>query len=341
VTAEVGEVAGRRPTILQVARLAGVSHQTVSRYIRFDGEGMKDTTRERISAAIAELGYRPNLAAQAMRARRTGRLALLLPAGSAASSLEMLAGAMKAADEAGYLVEVITLGGSSRTRSTRVLELADSGLFDGVASLTPLPVETEVPGASRTPIVVLPDYDEEMRGIGEIADASPVVDLIERLADDGHRRFLHIAGDYAYPSARSRREVYLSTIARLGLESFGVVDTGWAPEPAIQAIRDLPEGSGVTAVIAANDQLAAAVVRGAWERGWRVPDDLSVTGWDDNPVSSIMPPSITSVAMDYEKLGRRAISHLLAVLQVTIGADGDDSIATIVWRESTGPAPVR
>jgi LacI family transcriptional regulator len=322
---------------MEVARLAGVSHQTVSRYLRFDG-GMKEATRQRIGAAIAELDYRPNLLARAMRTRRTGRLAILLPAGQAVSSLEMLAGAAAVADDAGFSVEAVTLGGPPSSRAARVRELAESGLFEGVLSLTPLPAPLPR-SADGVPVVVSADYDENMRGIGELADGSRIADLVERLARDGHRRFLHVAGSYGHTSAQSRKQVYLDTVQRLGLESYRIVDAEWSPEAARQAVLDLPRDSGVTAVVAANDVLAAGVVRGAWERGWRIPADLSVTGWNNEPWTAYAVPALSTVAVDHEALGRRAIARLIAVLRGDPEPDERTPVTRVVWRESVGPAP--
>ncbi len=337
---DVARLAERRPTILEVARLAGVSHQTVSRYLRFHGAGMKDATRERVSAAIADLDYRPNLVARAMRARETGRLAMLLPLGEATGSLEMLMGGTTAAQTAGYILEAVTLGGSAPSRPGRVLELADSGLFDGVVSTTPLGIDARRAAASRTPIVVLPDYDEEMRGIGDLADATPIRELVERLVGDGHRRFLHVAGDLAYTSARNRRDLYLDSVESLGAESFGVIVADrWSPEVARCALAELPADSGVTAVVCANDRLAVGAIRGASERGWWVPDDLSITGWDNDPVAEFTVPSITTVAVDYEQLGRRATEHLLEVLGVEFTPTERTPVMRTIWRESTAQAP--
>ena len=328
----------RRVTIYDLARAAGVSHTTVSRYLRFDGKGLKTATRERIRAAIDELGYRPNLAARAMRTTRTGLVAILLPAGSAVSALRMLTGATAAAHAAGRQVEVVTLDGPPTVRTARLLQLADSGLFEGVLALTPLLPGNVEEVETSTPIVVSADYDEEMRAIGELADGSPVAEIMAHLADQGHRRFLHIAGDRDYATARSREQVYQQSVERLGVESAGVVGGDWLPETARRAVLDLPDGCGVTAVIAANDILAAASARGAVERGWRVPDDLSVTGWDNNPLGAWLSPTLTTVEVNYEELGRRAMDRLDAVLRDETPPRHDDSVSTVVWRDSTGPA---
>jgi DNA-binding LacI/PurR family transcriptional regulator len=334
----------RRPTIREVARLAEVSHQTVSRYLRLD-DTINPAMRERIGQAIAQLDYRPNLVARAMRSRRTGRLALLLPPGTAISSLAMFTGATAAAHEAGYVLEVVTLDGPANAQADRALELADSGFFEGIVCLTPLPVAARRPSANNTPIVVAPHYDDRMRSIGELADASITEDLIIRLAELGHRRFIHLAGDYVHTSARARRDVYLATIERLGLESHAVVDCAWQAPRARRAILDLPDEHRPTAVITANDVLAVAAITAATLRGWRVPDDLSVTGWDDNPAAAAMTPAVTTVHIDHENLGHRVVRQCLAALRGDQPPHQDQPpyqdqpLTTIVWRESTGPAP--
>jgi DNA-binding LacI/PurR family transcriptional regulator len=327
----------RRPTMKEVARLADVSHSTVSRYLHADPR-INEAARERIAAAIAELNYRPNLVARAMRDRKTGRLALLLP-GAPNGNYAMITGAAAAAHGAGYVVEVITVGGPSHSTPARALELADSNLFEGIVSLTPL--DGSPSHSDGTPIVSLPSYDDRTHTIGALADAGPVAEFITRLAEDGHRRFLHLAGDHTYTSARRREQVYLETIDALGLESHGVVDCDWSAQAARRAVHELPADCGVTAIIGASDVIAAGAVRGALERGWRVPQDVSVTGWDDLAISGVMVPSLTSVKIDFERLGRTAVLQLLAVLEGRPQPADPDPMTEVIWRESTGPAPAR
>ncbi len=329
-----------RVTIMEVARLAGVSHQTVSRYLRFQGAGMKAPTQERIRRAIDELDYRPNLAARAMRTRRTGRLAVLLPEGSAHSSVEVLEGVRKVAHDAGYDIDVVTVGGTIATRGQRVLELVESGLFEGVLSLTPLGARIGR-SSSGPPLHVYGIYEDDMRSIGELAGGAPIGQIVERLAADGHRRFLHVAGDFLYESARRRRDAYLEAIERLGLESYGVAECDWRPERSMQAILDLPEDSGVTAVVAANDMLAAGVVRGARLRGWRVPEDLSVAGFDLNELGEWLNPSLTSVQIHHARIGSAAMAEMLAELRGEPAPTGQGPYMSVIWHASVGAAPHR
>lgn len=331
----------RKATMRDVASVAGVSHQTVSRYLKFNG-GLKEKTAERIDAAIRELNYRPNLVARSMRTRRTGRLAVLVPAQSSFSPARMLAGAGAVAHDAGYAMEVLSLDGGAEARTERMLELADSGQVEGILSLAPVNPASMRSLNDAAAIVISADYDDEMRGIGELADGSPVSEIIEHLAGLGHRRFLHVAGALQFASARGRKQVYLETIERLGLESYGVHDGDWSAESGIDAVSSLPADSGVTAVIAANDVVAGGVIRGALGRGWRVPDDLSVTGWDNNALGALLMPTLSTVDVDHEKLGRDAMLRLIAALHGEAAqSPSAGPINRIIWRESVGHAANR
>jgi DNA-binding LacI/PurR family transcriptional regulator len=326
----------RRPTIMEVARLADVSHQTVSRYFRAP-DGLKPATKARVQAAVEQLHYRPNLAARSMRTRQTGRLAVIVPT-LAYSPARMLAGASAAAHAAGYAVEVLSLEGGAEERTRRVAELADSGQVDGIVSFAPVLASAELQASSGTPIVASADFDDEMRGIGELADASAIAELIRGLADLGHRRFLHVTGDLQFASARARRDTYLETLAQLGLESLGVVEGDWSAEDGIAAVQALPGRGGPTAVVAANDLVAGGVIRGAIDRGWRVPDDLSVTGWDDHDLGRLLSPSLTTVEINLEGLGARAMTRLIAALRDEPAPPEKQGLHRVIWRESTGPA---
>ncbi|GAA2113603.1 LacI family DNA-binding transcriptional regulator [Streptomyces synnematoformans] len=327
----------RRPTIKQVAHLAGVSHQTVSRYLR-SREGLKPATLARIDAAVRELDYRPNLIARSMRTRRTGRLALVMPA-MAYNPARMLAGAAAAAHEAGFAVEVVSVEGGADVRTERVLELADSGQLEGILALAPIKSAIEGRLPERAAIVVSADFDDAMRGIGELTDAAPVDEIVEHLAALGHRRFLHVAGDLQFASARARKATYLEAVDRLGLESLGVFDGDWSGDSGAAAIRMRAAGRMPTAVVAANDLVAAGVIRGAKDRGLEVPRDLSVTGWDNLEVCRYLPPALTTVHVDLEGLGRNAMLRLIKAINGSEPEPSRQPLNTVIWRESVAPPP--
>ncbi|WP_114855740.1 LacI family DNA-binding transcriptional regulator [Brachybacterium sp. YJGR34] len=328
----------RRPTIRDVARLAGVSHQTVSRRLKGDPT-VSPMLAAHIDEAVAQLDYRPNLVARAMRNRSTGRLALIVPAGDARSAREVLSGASESAQSAGFAVEVVTLP-RGELQGGRVVELADSGLYEAVLSLTDLP-ETRSSRQGSAPIISAPVYDRKMRGVGPLSEADRMTELVDHLAAWGHRALLHLTGESGHPSSQRRREAFLHAAERHDLEVATVIDGGWDPEHARATILELPEDTPITAVVAADDLVAAGVIRGAAERGWRVPEHLSVTGWEDLPLGAWMTPSLTTVATDHHRLGADLLRELLRIMHGEGPALDGAAITRTIWRESTGPAPRR
>ncbi|KQZ84976.1 LacI family transcriptional regulator [Microbacterium sp. Root166] len=329
--------ADRRPTIIEVAKLAGVSHQTVSRYLRFNGEGLKPRTRDSVADAIAQLNYRPNLVARSMRTRVTGRVAVVMPA-LAFNPARMLAGATKTAHDAGFQVEVISPEGGAAARAERIRELVDARQVDGILSLSPVELGPQDLPADAI-LVVSADFDDEMRGIGALADATPIAELIGALAELGHRRFYHVAGSSQFASARARAAGFVETIERLGLDSAGVFDGDWSGRSGIDAVEAIRSGEEPTAIIAANDLVATGVLRAAAKRGWDVPGDVSVTGWDNTPGSEFLLPSLTTIDVNLERVGSNAMARLIARLRSAPPELDAGPVNRVVWRESTGPAP--
>ena len=324
---------GRPPTSHDVAALAGVSQSTVSNVLT-GRSGIAEATRQRVLEAALALNYRPNLAARSMRTRRTGRLAILLTNVAWKDPTRLLVGATRAAHEAGYAIEILTAPETAVRHDGLVQDIVDSGQFEGVLSVAPLRSNVSV-NEDQTIVLALAEFDEDMKVTGELADAAPVVTFVEELAALGHRRFLHIAGALDFASARARRDAYLATIKRLGLHSIGVVEGDWTGGPGLEAIRALPNDAPPLAVIAANDLTATGVIRGALERAWSIPGDIEVTGWDNYASSEFQVPSITTVVVDYEKLGYRSIQRLVAVLRGDSEPVITGGLQRIIWREST------
>lgn len=328
----------KRATIWEVAKAAGVSHQTVSRYLRNEG-GLRPATREKIDKAVAELDYKPNLVARSMRTRRTNRIAIVLPELTTFVPMPMLKGASGAARAAGYTTDVVGLEGDETRRAEGTLALLDSQQVEGVLSFTPLS-DRVIEAAGDRPIVVYGEYDDRMHARGELADGKPAGMIVRHLAELGHRRFLHVAGSADWASALNRRLVYEQTIEELGLENYGVVDGDWSVASGYDAARDLPEGSGVTAVLAANDYVAMGVIRGFQDRGVQVPHEVSVFGWDNEQFTEYFRPSISTVAADREAIGRQAMCRLIALIrEQPQPAIETGSLNTLVPRGSSGPAP--
>ncbi|MEZ0164594.1 LacI family DNA-binding transcriptional regulator [Kineococcus sp. LSe6-4] len=326
----------KKATIYEVAALAGVSHQTVSRYLRGNG-GLRPDTAERVEAAIGQLNYRPNLIARSMRTRRTGRIALLVPS-TTGLPLRLISAAMSVAHEAGWAVDLIgrenAAGGNDHWQ-----EVADSGEFEGVLALGSGPHTPRATGT--TAVVAVANYDEELHSRGALADGAACGQIVRHLADLGHRHLLHVSGPADYASARNRQQTFLDTTAELGL-SGTVVAGSWKGRSGHDAVMALPRDTPVTAVVAGNDHSALGAMRAAVERGWRIPRDLSVFGWDDHDCGRYSTPSLSTVANDVERQGREGVQRLLALIRGEEPPAPDPrSLHTFLPRESVGPAPLR
>lgn len=328
----------KRPTSHDVAHLAGVSQSTVS-FVFTGRAGISEATREKVLRAASELNYRPNLAARSMRTHRTGRLAVVVPIATM-NPLTLLSGAISAARDEGYVVEVVSLPQEPDERAGRFAEVRDSGQYEGILSFTPLPGaattgDTADESTLGTVVLSVGEFDDAMHMAGALTDARPVAEMIAHLAEQGHRRFLHIAGPQDFPSAQSRRRAYLDTVARLGLESIGVIDGDWSGRSGETAIEGLPTDAPPLAVIAANDVVATGAIRAAIRRGWKLPDDVAVTGWDDHPQSAFLVPSLTSVSQDRERLGAYSMHRLIAAVRGGEPPTKPDGLLSVIWREST------
>lgn len=332
--------AGRAPTLLDVARLAGVSHTTVSRFLREDPTVQEDNA-ERIRAAVAELDYRPNVLARSMRQRRSGLLAIVLPATTNTfSPTRMVSPALMTAHQAGYEVEVVHVEGDAAARSSRVLELSDARTVEGILSLAPLTADLQQRLRSGSPVVEVPHYDDQLRGAGVLLDTEPIRVIVERLAALGHERMYFVGGPDDHPSARDRRVRFERTVDALGVTSLGWSQGPWRARSGYEAVQALDPRCGVTALVCVNDELAAGAIRAALEHGWRVPEDVSVTGWDNNPLGEFLPPGLTTVHPDHVLLGTSAMNLLLdAVNQRESDPVDYSALHTIIWRDSVAPSP--
>lgn len=330
----------RAATIYEVAQLAGVSHQTVSRYMA-DRSKLKASTSEKVARAMAELNYTPNLTARSLRTKSTYRLLALVPGAFPYFPSRMVEGAAASARAAGYQLDVVALEGTGPERTARLRSILDGGPFAGALSFVPLAGADLLQAQERIPVVVAGDYDDRMRGQGRISDGSAVRAIIAHLAGLGHRRIAHIAGPQEWPSARNRLAVYRQAVSAAGLEDGGTIEAGWSSASGYEAARTLMADSSITAIFAANDHLAIGAMRALHDLGFSVPGDVSVVGWDDHPESAFLVPSLTTVHMDLEAEGSRGMLQLLAALTPDAPAAPEPGPAgmRLVLRESSGPAP--
>ena len=329
------------PTIADVARVAGVSVPTVSRVLT-GNIPVGPKRRERVENAILELGYRPNAAARALVSGRRSMIAILAANTSRYGYARTVEGVEEAARAAGYMVVITVVetpeADDVNTAVDMVLSQAVAGVivldFDepGHAALTALPATVPVVVAAASPSrsITLPRaYLADQRGARQAT---------EYLLSLGHKTVHHIA----LPSSGrrgGRTAGWAAALKTAGIEPPEVLTTSWNPHDAYEPAKILAADPTVTAVLAGNDEVALAVLRAMNEQGRSVPHDVSIIGFDDQPIASLVSPALTTVAQDFAELGRQSFALLDRAITRTDGRATVSVPAHLVVRESTGAPP--
>jgi DNA-binding LacI/PurR family transcriptional regulator len=331
---------GKAPTIYDVAQVAGVSHQTVSRFLK-GFEGIRPETRERVVLALDELGYRPNFTARSLKSGRSHRIGALAHEISQVGPGRIVEGASVAAREAGYVLDIVSLD----TRNPRAIEesLALITQHD-LAGILALAVTDEMTKAFQGAVFGVPAYiaseseDDPDDPRGALSRVG-IPALVAHLAALGHRRIVHVAGPTMWSASRNRARAYESAVSALGLHSAGTLHGDWSAASGYRAIADLAELPHATAYLVANDQMAVGVMLALKERGLRIPQDVSVVGVDDIPEAAYLDPPLTTLRNDFDGQGRAAVAQLLARIERSDLVPVVVPPPTLLVRRSSGPAP--
>jgi DNA-binding LacI/PurR family transcriptional regulator len=330
----------KAPTIYDVANAAGVSHQTVSRFLK-GFEGIRPETRERVVRALDELGYRPNLTARSLKSGRSHRIGALTHEISQVGPSRIVEGASAAAFEAGYVLDIVSLDARNPRAIEESLELITQHDLAGVLALA---TTDEMTRAFETTEFRVPAYVAAEAEGGDdprsLLSRVGIPALVAYLADLGHRRLVHIAGPSGWSASRNRMRAYEVAVEHRGLRSVGVLHGDWSARSGYEAVADLPELPDATAIVAANDQMALGAMLALKERGRRIPEDVSVVGIDDIPEAAYFDPPLTTLQNDFDGQGRAAVHELLARIERREANPVTVAPPQLVIRRSSGPAPV-
>ncbi|MEV4518219.1 LacI family DNA-binding transcriptional regulator [Dactylosporangium sp. NPDC049525] len=325
-----------------VARLAGVSHQTVSRVLN-QHPSVSPATRERVLEAVRQLNYRPNAMARGLAGRRSRVIGVVSFDTILYGPASTLLGIERAARAAGYGVSIVTLEQLDHSGMVAALEaLADQSVA-GVVVIAP---QTAAAAALHSlPLGVAAVAVESNVG-GEIPAIS--VDqvtgarlAVQHLLGLGHRKVWHLSGPRDWLETHGRIEGWRGTLEEAGLPAPPLMTGDWSARSGYQAGLELARRGDVTAVFAGNDQMALGMMRAFHEHGIRVPDDVSIVGFDDIPEAEFLSPPLTTIRQDFDEVGRRCIAALLRAIEADLpeGPDRpepDPHVApTLVLRRST------
>lgn len=329
----------RRPTITDVALAAGVSVATVSKAIN-GRDGVSAATLAHVLGVVAELGYESSLVATSMRRGRTNVIGVLV-AEFEPFALQLLRGVSAALQDTPY--DVLAYAGSVSAGDhlgweRRSLSRLGGTLIDGAILVTP----TAMPTQASIPLVAVdPHTGPDGPATVSVANVIGARAATEYLISLGHRRIAHLRGRTDLESAHQRERGYREALKDAGIPYNRelVAEGGYraaAATAGAHALLDLADRP--TAVFAANDLSAIEMMRVATERGLRIPDDLSVVGFDDIPEAASHTPQLTTVRQPLSEMGSAAVGMLLEMLR---GGEAEHirMPAELIVRSSTA-APV-
>ncbi|MFJ5733207.1 LacI family DNA-binding transcriptional regulator [Streptomyces paradoxus] len=337
--------AGARPVMADVARMAGVSKQTVSRVLN-DHPAVRRETREAVLEAMRTLGYRPSRSARSLASGRTRMLGVISFDATRYGPASILTAINTAAQEAGYLVSSIALDTADRDTVVEAVNRLSAEGADGVIAIAPqLWVGRALAGTTGlgTPLVVLENALDEETPLVTGDSRTGARKATEHLLGLGHPTVWHIAGPTGWTSADHRMTSWRATLRAAGAAVPAPLVGDWSADSGYELGRSLARRPDVTAVFAGNDQMALGLLHALHEAGRSVPGDVSVVGYDDVPEAAHFLPPLTTVRTDFAEIGTRSLRLLLDRIDGPGERPHGDTLVPVdlVVRASSGPPPVR
>jgi DNA-binding LacI/PurR family transcriptional regulator len=334
----------RRPraaVMSDVARLAGVSHQTVSRVIN-DSSQVRAETRQRVLAAMRELGYRPNSVARALVTGRSNTLGVVSFDTTLYGPASTLFGIERAAHDAGYFIIVASLPALNRESLTEAIDRLSIQGVDGILVIAPYIEAAQAllhapGGIPLVAVVAGPAEAVPLVAIDQVAGARSAT---QHLLDLGHETVWHITGPTDFLESRQRQEGWRNTLEAAGADLPPPLVGDWSARAGYDLGRRLSRQPAVTAIFVANDQMALGVLRAMHEAGRAIPRELSVVGFDNIPESPYFTPPLTTISQDFNEMGTRSVQMLLRMMESDAPVPSGPAVAPeLVVRASTGVAP--
>jgi DNA-binding LacI/PurR family transcriptional regulator len=332
----------RPPVMADVARLAGVSHQTVSRVLN-DHPNVSTVTRDRVLAAIRELAYRPNAAARTLVTRRTHTLGVISFDTMLYGPASMLYGFERAAHDA-YFVSIASLPALDR-RS--MLDAVERFVGQGIEGIIVIATQDSAVAAlahvpAEIPLVAVGCGTRATVASVAIDNAEGAAAATRYLLSLGHRTVHHVAGQASCLDAAERIDGWRQALRAAGALEPAVLAGDWSAASGYDVGGRLAADPEVTAIFCGNDPMALGVMRALAEHRLRVPDDISIVGFDDIPEAGYYLPPLTTVRQDFGEVGRQALSALIDRMSGALPAGHRVRVAPeLIIRASAAPPPGR
>jgi len=331
------EAPGRRTAVMaDVARLARVSQQTVSRVVH-DNPNVSRDTRERVFAAIRQLDYRPNILAQALATGHSRTLGVVSFNTTLFGPATTLLGIEKAAYGAGYGVSIASVEVLDRPSMVQAIQRLEGQGVEGIIVIAPQKSTVAALGhlGPRVPLVAMeggPGDSVPAVTVDQVAGAAAAT---RHLLDLGHRNVWHLAGPVGSLESDQRIQGWKATLKRAGIQPPPIVRGDWSPWSGYEAGRHLSGHPEITAVFASNDQMALGLYRLMYETGRAIPGDISIVGFDDIPEAAFFTPPLTTIRQDFMEAGRRCLRLLVARIENSEQGASEEIAPELVVRSST------
>src|SRR4051812_26364090 len=330
----------RAVVMVDVAKLAGVSLQTVSRVIN-DSPHVRADTRERVQDAMRKLEYRPNPAARALVTGRSGTLGVVSFDTTLYGPASTLFAIEQAAHAAGYFITIVSLLAIDRASVLGAIERLRVQGVDGILVITPHEgaAEALVNLPTGVPVVAVEAGRPDSVPLVAVDQHSGAVAATQLLLDLGHRTVWHVAGPRDFLEAQQRLGGWRATLEAAGAEVPPVLAGDWSPRSGYQVGLQLAQNPSVTAVFVSNDQMALGLLRALHEHGREIPREVSVVGFDDIPEAQYFMPPLTTVRQNFAEVGRGSLRLLLEVMNDGQAPQHLTVAPELVVRRSTAPPP--
>jgi DNA-binding LacI/PurR family transcriptional regulator len=329
----------RAPNIRDVARLAGVSYQTVSRVLN-DSPSIRASTKQRVLDVINEVGYRPNQAARALVTSRSRTIGVLTAQSAHYGPTTSVNAIEIAAREAGYRLSTTTITTNDYASIKLSLDYLLSQSVEAIVVLAPqVRVFEAIDELSiNVPFVTLESTGRDTRHSVSVDQVAGARMATRHLIDLGHTEIVHLSGPKDWIEADARMQGFLEELDAADLRTRAPILGDWTAHFGYYAGLEMLRFRDFTGVFCGNDQMALGFEHACRDMGLDVPGDISIVGFDDIPEAAHFSPPLTTVRQNFAELGRRAVALLLGELDGGI-AGGHERIAPeLVVRSSTGRA---
>lgn len=337
------------PTLGDIARACGVSKMTVS-YVLNGKSTLKPETRERVFKVMREMNYHPSAVARGLATKKVNTFGLLMPVFTSAEFVTdpyahgVLQGIFWQAEREGYNVTVITSRWVNAEVSASALR---DGLTDGLLVVAP-PLYTDILSgltALRLPVVAISSVPTDGVSVVDVDNEAGVRMAVSHLIELGHRHIVYLTGNDDLASFEPRRRAFVAALTEAGIQvtpemiQNSEFDGRIALEQASVLLKSKRRPS---AILAGNDTIAASVLEAARRAGIKVPEQLSVVGFDDLPLATIVSPALTTIHQPLSQIGEKAISLLVERSSRPFDPQGDLHLLApqLIVRNSSAP-PLR